>query len=217
MICIIPARGGSARLPGKNTVDFFGTPIIYHAIKAARDSGVFDHIVVSTDDGGIADLVYQFGCTYHIRSEMLSGDVPEREVLFECANAYQDAEICRIYPFAALLTPERINNGYEVYENEAYDSVMECQRYAHPPQRGFTLIGHEGRYLKGDNVAKRTQDLQPVYHDAGTFMFTNVAMLSLPLAEQKIGWIVVGEMEAQDVDTEEDLKMAKLKYIEGML
>lgn len=213
MICIIPARGGSKRLPGKNIVDFFGMPIIYHVIKAARDSGIFDHIVVSTDDGEIADIVYQFGCTYHIRSEMLSGDVPESEVLFECANAYQDAEICRIYPFAALLTPERINKGYEVYENETCDAVMECQQYRHPPQRVFTLAGQKGCYMFPHNIMKRTQDLSAGYHDAGTFMFTDIVSVRKPLTDMDIRWIEVTELEAQDVDTAEDLEMARLKYL----
>lgn len=212
MTCIIPARGGSERLPGKNIVDFFGMPIIYHVLKTVTSADLFDEIVVSTDSPKIACIVDGM-VTIDMRPDRLQGDVPEFEVLRYCAERYGDDDICRVYPFAALLTPDRLRAGYELYKSGEFQTVAECQRYAHPPQRGFTLTGHEGRYLNGGIVGKRTQDLQPVYHGAGTFLFTNSGMLSVPISEHKIGWLEVGELEAQDIDTAEDLELARAKFL----
>ena len=212
MICIIPARGGSTRLPGKNMVDFFGRPIIDWVIETAWKSELFSSVIVSTDD----EEIYQHAklkAYPMMRPDWLCGDGPEDEVLKHVMDSRDATVACRIYPFAVLLTAERLRRGRDEYMGGFADAVLECQQYAHPPQRGFTLVGGSGRYLKKENVEKRTQDLTPVYHDAGTYCFTTREALDKPTGERDKRWIVVGEMEAQDIDTAEDLEMAKLKFL----
>ena len=192
-------------------MDFFGKPIIDHVIEQANNAGVFNDIVVSTDD---IDIYNRYKPYSVIRSLETSGDVAEDLVLKEVCDYGDLYHACRIYPTAALLTPERIHQGFMVFVDSGVDCVAECQQYAHPPQRGFTIDdSFTGTYLKGDIVGKRTQDLIPVYHSAGTFMFFNINALKKPLNERSIKWLPVGEMEAQDIDTAEDFEMAKLKYM----
>lgn len=207
MTCIIPARGGSKRLPGKNLRKLDGEFIINRVIRTAEESGIFDNIIVSTDSKQISDSV--IGATVSMRSQTVSGDIPEDDVLKWTAHKYWALNICRIYPFAVLLTPARIQNGYQEFITGKYENVHECQKYTHPHQRGFWM--HDG-YILPKIISHSTEELETAYHDAATYMFTHTGTLDKPLAERNIKWIPVKEIEAQDLDDADDWEMLEMKW-----
>lgn len=206
MICVIPARGGSKRLPGKNIRELAGRPVIAWVIDAAADANLFDKIVVSTDDDHIEQVALHHGAVVVRRPPELCGDVPETDVLRHAIHGEPGDIHCRIYPFAALLTSRRIWAGTAM---EHSDAVAECIPYGHPPQRALI---EPGNYWQPENADVRTQDLPPLYHDAATFRFFRVDALSKPLSEQKQSWIIRSPLEAQDVDTEDDWELLKMKF-----
>ena len=214
MICVIPARGGSSRFPGKNIKELNGWPVIYYPITAARNAGIFDDIIVSTDDDEIADIVDAIGCNVHFRPPYLRGDVPESDVLIDVARMKMVDSLCRIYPFAALLTPERITRGYvNTISFSNPDIVMECVEYNHSPLRAMTLDGlKRAEYISPDVIPIKTQNLKKFYHDAATYFFCQVSALNKPVEERTMTCLPVSQMECQDVDYPEDFDMLKLKY-----
>lgn len=212
MICIIPARGGSKRLPGKNLLKLDGEYIINRVIQIAKDSELFTDIIVSTDSQGIADIVE--GATVSMRPEQISGDIPEDEVLRWTAQKYGEQRFCRIYPFAVLLTSERLINGFNEYAKKDYEAVLECQKYSHPPERRFTV---EGGYKQPEQVSLPTERIKETFHDAGTYMFTHVGAIEKPLEERNIKWIPAKEWQAQDVDTIQDWVMLRMKWNAGKI
>ena len=214
MICIIPARGGSERFPGKNIAPLFGQPIINHTIDICLDSGLFDEVIVSTDSKLIAG---QLWTSAELRPDHLKGDSSETDVIKYHMDKWGESVICRVYPFACLLTVDRLKKGYErfSYNGPDYpDAVMECTEYDHPPQRAIDCNGH---YCNPDLIMQRTQDLDLRMHDAGTFMFTTREALDKPLGERYIEWIPVPRIDVQDVDTAEDFEMLKLKFMRRMM
>ena len=211
MICIIPARGGSKRLPGKNIRALDGEPIINRVVKIAHDTGLFELVIVSTDSQQIADMVH--GAVIHRRVPHLSGDIPEDKVTTSLAYEYGVDEFCRIYPFAVLLTPERLQAGYEQFMTGLYENVHECQEYTHPIQRA---IDADMNYEQPYYISAPTEQLQSFYHDAGTYMFTTLDALDKPLAKRIIKWIPVKEWEAQDIDDADDWEMLVAKYWRNM-
>ena len=212
MICIIPARGGSERFPGKNIAPLFGQPIINHTIDICLEAGIFDKVIVSTDSEEIADSVYMGDVI--LRPSHLSGDKSETDVLKYHMDELGEVTICRVYPFACLLTPERLIKGAARFDNNGPDAVMECTEYDHPPQRAIDCNGY---YCNPDLIMQRTQDLDLRMHDAGTFMFTTREALDKPLGERYIEWIPVPRIDVQDVDTAEDFEMLKLKFMRRMM
>ena len=144
-VAIITARGGSKRIPGKNIKNFCGKPIIAYSIAAAIESGVFDEVMVSTDDETIAEVAKKAGAVVPFRrSDSTSGDYATTdEVIAEVLNAYKDRgrnfdRFCCIYPTAPFITPERLCEAMVVAEQENADSVMTVVRFSFPPQRAFS-------------------------------------------------------------------------------
>jgi N-acylneuraminate cytidylyltransferase len=207
MICIIPARGGSKRLPGKNLLKLDGEYIINRVIQIAKESELFTDIIVSTDSEEIADIVK--GAIVSMRPEQISGDIAEDKVLKWTAYKYDAQEFCRIYPFAVLLTPERLKAAYNQYIWNGYDAILECQKFSHPPERRFSL---KDGYKQPSIISLPTESIEETFHDAGTFMFTQVKALRKPLAERDIKWIPIEAYEAQDVDNWCDWDMLIMKW-----
>jgi N-acylneuraminate cytidylyltransferase len=207
MICVIPARGGSRRLPYKNIRELAGRPVIEWVIDAAQSANMFDKIVVSTDDDRVEQVALEAGAVVLRRPPELCGDVPESLVLKHAVDGESGEIHCRIYPFAALLTGSRIAAGLSM---EHSDAVAECVPYGHPPQRALI---EPGNYWQPENADVRTQDLPKLYHDAATFRFFRVDSLDKPLSEQKQSWIIRSPLEAQDVDTEDDWELLKMKFV----
>jgi pseudaminic acid CMP-transferase len=219
-LAIITARGGSKRIPGKNIKEFCGKPILYYSIEAAKESGIFDEIMVSTDDETIAELAKKAGAAVPFyRSRENSGDFASTddvivEVLCEYRKRGQEFDaFCCIYPTAPFLTGERLRNAMELLQTA--DSVMPVVPFSYPPQRGL-LIGGDGFLVRQfpEYERARSQDLPKIYHDCGQFYacktapFLEAGTTDLP----KLLPLVLTEMEVQDIDTPEDFEIAQIKY-----
>ena len=176
-IAIIPARGGSKRIPGKNLRDFLGKPMLHWAIEAAKDSGVFEHIVVSTDSSEIAEEAVRAGATVpFLRPAALADDhAVTRDVInhaiAECTRIYGDfAQCCCIYPTAPFLTAEDLCSALHVLETAHVPFVFSATTYPYPIQRAFFMhASGELHMFYPEHAKTRSQDLIPAFHDAGMF------------------------------------------------
>ena len=220
-IAIITARGGSKRIPRKNIKEFCGKPILAYSIEAAIRSGVFDTVMVSTDDREIADIAEKYGAQVpFFRSEATSNDYAvTSQVIEEVLEEYRKRgkvfdEVCCIYPTAPFITGERLREAMKLLEDRDADSVLPVVRFSFPPQRGVIV---EDGYLKfkwPEYRTARSQDLEPFYHDVGQFYCLNAKSFSNQgvLVMKKTVPLILSEMEIQDIDTEEDWKMAEVKF-----
>ena len=221
-IAIITARGGSKRIPKKNIRDFCGKPIIAYSIEAALGSGLFDEVMVSTDSKEIADIAEQYGAKVpFMRSSETSGDYATTEdVLLEVLKVYKEQghafdNVCCIYPTAPFVTAKKLCDAYEMLESNAeINAVVPVVRFSFPPQRGMVCRDGLLTYQYPENAMKRSQDLEPVFHDCGQFYFCRISALdeykdlicpgSVP--------IEMPEEEVQDIDNYSDWNMAELKF-----
>ena len=221
-LCIIPARGGSKRIPKKNIIDFFGKPMISYAIETALNSKLFDEVMVSTDSSEIAKIAKQFGAKVpFIRSKENATDKsPTIDVLLEVLKYYSSKGekynyVCCLYPFTPLITTAILLNTFELIKSNDVSSVFPAVPYSHPVQRGFT-INKSGIIDSIDLVSleKRTQSLKKVFHDAGQFYWFRPEVLkktkSIVNSQSKV--FEMNQLEVHDVDTPEDLELVKLKY-----
>lgn len=220
-IAIITARGGSKRIPRKNIKDFLGKPIIAYSIEAALESKLFDEVMVSTDDEEIAQIARSFGASVpFLRSTKSSDDfATTAEVLKEVLFAYKTLgkeyiSACCIYPTAPFVNAQALIKAYTLLTDCALDSVFPIQRFSFPIQRALIFKEHKLTWLQAENASKRSQDLEATYHDTGQFYFFNVSVFSASgaLLTSNSSGIEIGEMEAHDIDTEEDWKIAEFKY-----
>jgi len=220
-IAIIPARGGSKRIPRKNIKDFCGKPIITYSIEAAISSGVFDEVMVSTDDQEIADISIKCGAKVpFFRSRENSTDMAMTvPVLIEALDEYKKLEqnfeyCCCIYPCAPFVDPKRIKDGMNLLISKNADSVLPIVKFSYPPLRGLVIRNNNLQMMFPKNYNIRSQDLESMYHDAGQFYCLNTESLR---KDQKLFCgnslpIILPEIEVQDIDTIEDWEIAELKY-----
>lgn len=220
-IAIIPARGGSKRIPGKNIKDFFGKPIIAYSIEAALNSGVFDEVMVSTDSEDIAEIARKYGAKVpFLRKEKTSDDFATIEnVIEEVINDYADLgqefdNFCCIFSTAPLLQESRISESFEMFNNSSYDSLFPVLRFSYPIQRALKLSDNKIVMANPEHIHARSQDLEPMFHDAGMFYWMKISRFNdtLEIFCDNSGIIELSELEVQDVDTLEDWNMAELKY-----
>lgn len=215
-LAIIPARGGSKRIPEKNIIDFHGKPLISYSIDIAKKSGLFNEIMVSTDDKKIAGISEKNGAKVpFLRSEKnadhfaILADVVS-EVISEYKKRNQSFEyVCCILPTAPLISLENLNKGYKLIQTGKFNSVRPVVRFSYPIQRAFTMENDRVNFMYPENARTRSQDLKPAFHDAGQFYWMYFEKGMIP---DKRGAFEISELEAQDIDTYEDLKMAELKY-----
>ena len=220
-VAIITARGGSKRIPRKNIKDFLGKPIIAYSIEAAISSGVFDTVMVSTDDEEIAEISRKFGAEIpFLRSEKTSNDfATTADVISEVLDSYKktgkefDWFAC-IYPTAPFITAEKLKGAFSEFEKNSADSLIPVVKFGYPPQRGF--ICREGfiQYQYPEYASARSQDLDPVYHDCGQFYFSRSESFDRThsLVTDKTVPYIISETEVQDIDTETDWVIAEEKY-----
>ena len=220
-ICIIPARGGSKRIPRKNIKEFLGKPIIAYSIKAALDSGLFDEVMVSTDDLEIADIAKKFGAKVpFMRSAKNSDDFATTfDVIEEVIQSYRyqnnDFEnVCCVYPCAPFVTSKILLKAYNHLIEKKFDSVFPIISYGFPIQRALKVDKGKLTMIHEDNLNIRSQDLEESFHDAGQFYWCNTKQLLInkKILTQNTGSVEISELEAQDIDTEIDWKLAELKY-----
>jgi len=220
-IAVIPARGGSKRIPKKNIKPFLGKPIIQYSIAAALESGCFDEVMVSTDSGEIADVAVSLGARApFLRSERTSDDhAGLTDVIEEVLTSYQHAGIdfatcCCILPTAPLLTGPRIGEAGELLRNDKKDVVLPIVRFSYPIQRALVIDNGRVRMMHPENREKRSQDFIETYHDAGQFYWMDVGsfLKTKALFTDNTGYIVISETECQDIDNIEDWEIAELKF-----
>jgi len=222
VVAIIPARGGSKRIPYKNIRNFHGKPIIAWSIIAAKKSGIFDDIIVSTDSQRIADVANKYGAiTPFIRPDSISDDFTgTNDVIKHAAKWYIENVgdidyICGIYPTAPFLTSSVLVDGFHrlVDSNAAF--VFSAVGYSYPIQRAFLISKNDRvQMLNKENISKRSQDLEKSYHDAGQFYWglTSSFINNLNLySDESIPMILPAHL-AHDIDDEEDWKYAEMLY-----
>lgn len=220
-IAIITARGGSKRIPRKNIKPFLGKPIIEYSIEAAIQSGIFDEVMVSTDDEEIAEVAKKAGAKVpFLRSAETSNDYAKTaDVIEEVIEQYRKLgqefdEICCIYPTAPFITPETLIQAMETLETTGADSVLPVVRFSFPPQRCVVMDGEFLTPKWPECMPMRSQDLEPMYHDCGQFycMNTKRFLEEKNVIMQKTAPFIQAEERVQDIDTEEDWKIAEMKY-----
>lgn len=219
-IAIITARGGSKRIPRKNIKNFCGKPILQYSIEAALGSEMFDEVMVSTDDREIAEIAKECGANVpFFRSEKTSGDYASTEdVLVEVINEYKKNgkefdTYCCIYPTAPFLTDGILREAVRKFEKEKADFMTPVVKFSYPPQR--CQIIENGQLVRKWPEYKytRSQDLKPWYHDAGQFYIGNIECLLKNGMSNGVNIpYIMEEMRVQDIDTEEDWKIAEMKF-----
>ena len=222
-LCIIPARGGSKRIPSKNIKDFLGKPIIAYSIEAAIKSTLFDEIMVSTDDDEIAQIAHQYGAkTPFTRSSKNSNDYATtydviEEVLQDYKNNNQLFDYaCCIYPTAPFVNKHLLCEAQQLLITKNFDCVFPCIEYPSAIERAFSINKENNRIslFSEKSITCRSQDLEQWHYDAGQFYFFNTEAI---LTEKKL-WttntssLPIDQMQAQDIDTLNDWKFAELKY-----
>lgn len=221
-ICIIPARGGSKRIPKKNLKNFLGNPIISYPIKLAIESNLFDEIIVSTDNHEIAEIAINYGAKVpFFRSNKNSNDfattfdVIEEVLSFYKSNGNQFQNGCCIYPCTPLINVKRLIESYERLTNGSFDVVFPVIKYSTPIQRAFKIKNDFIYFIEDKNKNMRSQDLEPSYYDAGQFYwFKTLSILKKKtLITNNVSSIILDEIEAQDIDNENDWKMAEMKFM----
>lgn len=221
-IAIITARGGSKRIPKKNIKEFCGKPIIAYSIETAKKSGLFSEVMVSTDSEEIAEIAKKYGASVpFLRSAETSDDyATTSDVIMEVVSRYREAGknfdyICCIYPTAPFITAKKLQEAMRLMEREHPVLVMPVVAFSYPPQRCF-LAEENGRiaYKYKEYMRARSQDLETWYHDAGQFyIYDTGKYLRLNGAvTENIMPVFVSELQVQDIDNEDDWKIAELKY-----
>jgi len=220
-IAIITARGGSKRIPRKNIRPFLGKPILKYSIEAALQAGVFEEVMVSTDDAEIAQIAQQAGAKVpFFRSEETANDfATTADVIAEVLTAYAQTgkkfqAACCIYPTAPFVTAAMLSTAMQRLEQEQADCVIPVVKFSFPPQRGVVINNNRITPKWPENMAKRSQDLEPLYHDCGQFYCLNVERF----LQQRAIWmehavpLIQEERYVQDIDTLEDWALAEMKY-----
>lgn len=218
-LAIITARGGSKRIPRKNIRNFCGKPIIAYSITAAIKSGVFDEVMVSTDDKEIADIAARYGASVpFMRSDETAGDYATTdEVIREVLDMYKEKgrefdSFCCLYPTAPFITPDILKEAMEMLKD--HESVTPVAAFSYPPQRGFVIS--EDRLVRKhpEFATTRSQDLEKLYHDSGQFYAcrTDAFYRDNTTDVDDMVPLVLPEDMVQDIDTPKDWAMAETKF-----
>lgn len=220
-IAIIPARGGSKRIPRKNIKLFHGKPLIAYSIEAALKSELFDKVIVTTDDEEIASIAKKYGAEVpFIRPKELSDDFTNTKDVIDHALSYfeergekYDYE-CTIYATAPLLQPKYLIEGFVALKNSDAINAFSATTMPFPIQRTFKL-DKNGRceMFWPQNYQTRSQDLEEAYQDAGQFYWTKLDKTSNEIMFSKDSIpIILPRHLVQDIDTLEDWERAEFMY-----
>jgi len=218
-ICVIPARGGSRRIPRKNVALFHGRPMIGWSIAAARDAGVFDRIVVSTDDAGIAAVAVQEGAEVpFVRPADLAGDhTPTVPVIAHAVQALglaKDMPVCCLYATAPMVQAEDLRRGLAMLQPDS-SFVVSVTTFPFPIQRALRHHA-DGRIEMMDptHMTTRSQDLEETWHDAGQFYWARAATwgAGLPVFGPGARGLTLPRHRVQDIDTPEDWARAEALF-----
>lgn len=221
-IAVIPARGGSKRIPRKNIHPFCGKPIIAYSIEAAQASGLFDEIIVSTDDEEIAEVARQIGAKVpFVRPKEISDDHTGTNAVVKHAIAWliergnDVTHACCIYATAPLIQARYLREAHAALTGSDAAFAFSVTSYAFPIQRALRMTS-AGRVdaLHPEHRMTRSQDLEPAYHDAGQFYWGTVAAFleDVPVFSERSIGIVLPRHLVQDIDTIEDWEQAEYMF-----
>jgi len=221
-ICIIPARGGSKRIPKKNIKEFIGKPIIAYSIEAAIKSNCFSHVIVSTDDNIIAEISKKFGALVpFIRPDDLSNDYVGTFPVIKHAIEWMEGHynkidnICCLYPTAPFVQSQMISQAYEKLVSSQSNYCFSVTSFAYPIQRAIKISNEDKvDMFYPKNFNSRSQDLERAYHDAGQFYWGKAQSFKdeLPIFSELATPYILPRYLVQDIDTIEDWLSAELMY-----
>jgi len=221
-IAIIPARGGSKRIPRKNIKSFCGKPIISYAIKTAQASKIFDRIIVSTDDLKIAKIAKKYGAEVpFLRPKKLSSDYATTTQVIAQVLKNLEAEssnprfVCCIYPTAPLMLVSDLTRGLKKIKTTKSQFVFSVTSFPYPVERSFELKKNKNlKMLFPNRVLKRSQDAKKIYHDAGQFYWggKKAWLNNKTILVKKSSHVKLPRWRVQDIDTKEDWIRAELTY-----
>jgi pseudaminic acid cytidylyltransferase len=221
-ICIIPARGGSKRIPKKNIKSFHGKPMIAYSIECAIKSGIFNKIIVSTDDAEIASVAQSYGADVpFMRPKAISDDFTGTadviaHAIYASEQIYktQFLSVCCLYATAPFVQKQYLVEGYNLLNNNQTDFVIPVTQFPFPIQRAVKKHNNMIVPFSSEDMKKRSQDLDDAYHDVGQFYWgTRSAWLEKKdIWSHKIMPIIIPRHLAQDIDTPEDWRYAEIMY-----
>lgn len=221
-VCVIPARGGSKRILYKNIKLFHNKPIIAYSIEVAQKSGLFDKIIVSTDDENIANVALKFNALVpFVRPKELSDDfVGTGAVVAHTLEFLQNRGekfdfVCTIYATAPFLKVEFLIKAYEKLKNSSAKHAFSCTSMPYPIFRTFKITNDERcEMFWKENFVKRSQDLDVAYQDAGQFYWTNLNEVAddEPYFGKNSIPIILPRYLVQDIDTPEDWARAEIMF-----
>lgn len=221
-ICIIPARGGSKRIPKKNIKLFLGKPIISYSILAALESNLFDEVMVSTDSKEVAEIAIKYGAKIpFFRSKENSNDLASTiDVIIEVLEFYSKQGLnfeygCCLYPTAPFAKKHLLVETYNSLIKENCNVVLPVVAYSQPVQRAFKIDKNNRiSLLNKKHEFTRSQDLETIYHDSGQFYWFNTEKLLVDkifFNNNTVGY-KISEYEAQDIDNIYDWDIAEIKF-----
>ncbi len=218
-LCIIPARGGSKRIPKKNIISFHGKALIAYSIENALNSAIFDEVVVSSDDEEILKLSKKFGAKIFKRdkyaddiSSSSQAGIYTLKALLKEGKDYEN--VCLLYPTAPLIDEKILKKAYEKFIKDKSLFLFAATKFSYPIQRAFSLENERVFMFDENNYYKRSQDLKEAYHDAGAFYFgTKNAWLEKDFLFKSYSSVyLLPKHLVCDIDTKEDLEFAKILY-----
>jgi len=221
-ICIIPARGGSKRIPRKNIKDFWGKPMIAYSIKAALKSGCFDRVIVSTDDLEIAQVAKTFGAEVpFMRPDELANDyagtlsVIKHAIEWFEEHESKPSEICCLYATAPFVQASSIKQAYKQLQTTQADYCFSVTSFAFPIQRAIKITQQQRiEMFFPEYFNTRSQNLEEAYHDAGQFYWGKAEAFKQhkPIFSEHASPFILPRHLVQDIDTQEDWLRAEMMY-----
>ena len=219
-VAVIPARGGSKRIPRKNVRPFAGVPMIAHSIACAIRSGLFARVIVSTDDDEIAQVAEQFGASVPFRrpsalSDDRTGTTPVIAHAIEWLRADHTlpSAVCCIYATAPFIQVDDLARGQSLFETGRWRYVFAATSFGFPVQRSFReRAGHGLEMLFPEHAETRSQDLHEALHDAGQFYWgtPDAWCANEPMFGERSTIVRIPRWRVQDIDTPEDWTRAEL-------
>ena len=217
-ICIIPARGGSKRIPNKNIKKFNGKPIINYAIDIVKKCKLFDKVVVSSDDPKILKIAKQNNCLTHLRTAYFANDHIDTisviaKVIIDLEQKYNINKVCCVYPTSIFINKNDLKEAFKKLKKKN-NYVFSASKFSHPIQRSFFKKSNKIKMFDKKFFLKRTQDLKEFYYDAAQFYigWKNSWLQKKILFEGPNKFVELDQNSFQDIDNPEDWQSALKKW-----